>query len=305
MSLIVTGSGIDSAECRELRAKMRERVKQYGDMPATLKFETEDAFIEFQNNGRSVTPYLVLMGRPVSVEGEFPWDVSTVEYASKLDRRLMSYRYEFTRDNLAALAAKGMFEPEFETPDVLRHNLFELPCSVSCVAVGPASEADFPVVFVSLNPGSLLCDDEMSGYVIDEYFEELPQREPDDLVYESAVARTRPYERALNTFSKKLQVPEVENSLAQDGANADLDVNSDSREMPDTAPRGSVGPAERDLDVAEDHELDIISKPVRATPAASETKIDRQAEIDKMGGPDSDDTPHDDRFLWFDDTEFE
>ena len=46
MSMVVTGSGIDSAECRELRARMRERIQQYDDMDATLKFETEDAFIE-------------------------------------------------------------------------------------------------------------------------------------------------------------------------------------------------------------------------------------------------------------------
>ena len=286
MSMVVTGSGIDSAECRELRARMRERIQQYDDMDATLKFETEDAFIEFQNNGRTVTPYLTLMGRPVAVEGDFPWDVSGVEYANALDRQILSYRYEFTRENLADLASKGMFEQGFETPEVLRHNLFELPCTVSCVAVGPEGESDFPVVFVSLNPGSLVCDDDMSGYTIHEYFEEMPEQEPEDLVYESAVARTLPYEHALSEFGDKLRVQETEAPEPEAGA-APVDG---------TIPE-SPGPAEE----APIPVYEPVEEPVPASEAAG--PIDRRAEIEKMGGPD--DNPEDGRFLNFDEDELE
>lgn len=301
MSFVVTGSGIDSAECRELRARWRERVRQYDDMDATLKFETEDAFIEFQNNGRTVTPYLMLMGRPVSVEGDFPWGVSGVEYANKLDRQLVAYRYELTRENLADMAAKGMFEPGFETPEVLRRNLFELPCTVSCVAVGPESESDFPVVFVSLNPGSLVCDDNMSGYTIHEYFEHMPEQEPEDLVYESAVARTLPYENAFDRLGKKLQVPEA----SAESNFGDVGVEQDAGHEIESGKSEKVSdntPKKASESVSKPVEAPVVSQPGSVVekasgrvseptdkPAAPVEKIDRKAEVEKMGGPDDSD----------------
>ena len=326
MGLVITGSGIDSAECRELRVKWRERVQQYDDMDAMLVFDTEDAFIEYQNNGRSVVPHLTLMGRPVSVEGEFPWDVSGVEYANKLDRQLMAYRYELTRENLSALAAKGMFEPGFETPEVLRKNRFELPCTVSCVAIGPESESDFPVVFVSLNPGSLVCDDRMSGYTIDEYFDMLPEAEPEDLVYESAVARTLPYENAFNKLGDQLRVSEMpvpesakvsaaleramepvttaNPALADKPAEADKQPDVDKQDRPGKADRpaeavfdGKAGdavgtPASARIDLSK--RAPVVPVPVEepvpeAKPVEPETKLDRKSEVSKMGGPDAED----------------
>lgn len=270
MGMVISGSGIDSAECRELRAKWRDRVQQYDDLDATLKFESEDAFIDFQHNGRTVTPYLTLMGRPVSVDAKFPWDVSSVEYANRLDRRLMSYRYEFTRENLSDLAAKGMFEEGFEPPEVLRHNVFELPCTVSCVAIGPAGEGDFPVVFVSLNAGSLVCDDDMSGYKIHEYFEALPEREPEDLVYESAVARLTPYKNMFKTVSKAMP------AVAQEPASGVVPEDME-RERPygeSDRPAESPEPAPQEL-------------PGRRAPAPKPV-TDRRAAMEEMGGPEAD-----------------
>lgn len=306
MGMVITGSGIDSAECRELRAKWRERVQQYDDMDATLVFETEDAFVDYQTNGRTVTPCLMLMGRPVSVEGEFPWDVSGVEYVNKLDRQLMAYRYEFTRENLSDLAAKGLFEPEFETPAVLRKNRFELPCTVSCVAIGPESESDFPVVFVSLNPGSLVCDDNMSGYSIHEYFDMLPEREPDDLVYESAVARTLPYETAFNQLGDKLKVPEkdeteiaaemgvagivheqqdvvpesasVENAPALEGSEPVFVSEKPSAGVEDKPASVHVNPAEKPVEAVPGRDA--------AIPDAPREKLDREQAIADMGEQD-------------------
>ena len=40
MGMVVFGSGIDSAECRELRATLRVRVQLYYDLDATLVFDT-------------------------------------------------------------------------------------------------------------------------------------------------------------------------------------------------------------------------------------------------------------------------
>lgn len=286
MGMVISGSGIDSAECRELRAKWRERVQQYDDMDATLKFESEDAFIEFQHNGRTMTPHLVLMGRPVSVEADFPWDVSGVEYANKLDRQLIAYRYEFTRENLADLASKGLFEKGFETPEVLRKNTFELPCTVSCVAIGPESDVDFPVVFVSLNPGSLVCDDNMSGYTIHDYFENMPEEEPEDLVYESAVARTLPYENMFTRVGEQLKEA-VPDAPEPEDEGYDPYEDEDEGIIPGYEPDGLGGPVPPpDFEHEPGGEVPEYGIPEELSGGP---RIDRRQAIEEMGGPDADD----------------
>lgn len=307
MGMVVFGSGIDSAECRELRAKLRERVQQYDDMDATLVFDTEDAFIEYQNNGRSITPYLMLMGRPVSLQGDFPYGVSGVEYSNKLDQQLVSYRYELTRENLADLALKGLFEPGFEPPQVLRKNRFELPCTISCAALGPQSESDFPVIFASLNPGSLVCDDNMSGYSIHEYFDALPEREPDDLVYESAVSRMLPYDAAFSNLGSELQIHEKSDAeilmeQAQEQEQSDVPAD-DELNAPDVQDTGELSKPDGLVIASEKRSEGVVGKPMSATvqPVVKpETKpetpvskpvepIDRKQAISEMGGPEEDD----------------
>ncbi len=209
--MTISGAGVDSAECRELRAKLRDRISQHDNLPALLKFDVEDAFIDFETRDQTCVPSLVLMGRPTGFEGDFPWDVGKVEYANTLDRRLLAYRYEFTRANLAELSMKGLFEEGFEVPEVIRKNEFELPCTVSCVSIGPEGQNDFPVVFTSVNPGSLRCNDDTSGYTISEYFETMPAKPfEDEHEMAPAMARTLVYNVAY--------------ARVRDGASAALDV---------------------------------------------------------------------------------
>lgn len=182
MSLILTGRETGSSACRELGIKCQDALEAK-DVPAMLLFEAEDAFIEFSGEddvefgagdgtGR---PRLILIGRPKGVRGDFPFDIAGMDYDDEcLGRSLQSYAYEFTRENLIDLARKGMFEPGFRVPDIIKSSTFELPCRVDYVAIGATSPGDYPVIFAGLTPDSMSCDDVSSGYEISEYFEPVP-----------------------------------------------------------------------------------------------------------------------------------
>lgn len=177
MSYNVAGSGMRSAVCRALMRRYGGDVVTRERVPATMVLETSDAFVEVDapEPGASLgRPYLSLVGRVAEIRGEFPFDVSTVRFAEAEDRPTVTYRYELSRTNLVEMCAKGMFEPGFEVPDVIRDNDFELPCSVSCAALAPGRGGEPPVVFVDVDAESLTCGDDESGYDIDTYFEEAP-----------------------------------------------------------------------------------------------------------------------------------
>lgn len=177
MSYNVAGSGMRSAVCRALMRRYGGEMVTRERVPATMVLETSDAFVEVDapESGASLgRPYLSLIGRVAEIRGDFPFDVSTVRFAEAEDRPAVTYRYELSRTNLVEMCAKGMFEPGFEVPDVIRDNDFELPCSVSCAALAPGLDGEPPVVFVDVDAESLSCGDDESGYDIDTYFEDVP-----------------------------------------------------------------------------------------------------------------------------------
>lgn len=177
MPLITHGGRVESAACRLLRSEKSDQVVDVPEVRALLKLDVEDAFLEYEGARDGCRPYLILMGRPMSVQGEFPFNISEMHYDDPSDKVLLAYRYDFTRRNLADLAMKGLYEPGFEPPGIIRNNVFELPCTVACAAIGPVAEDDVPVIFASLNHSSLACTDDTSGYEISEYFEVMPVRE--------------------------------------------------------------------------------------------------------------------------------
>lgn len=177
MPLITHGGRVESAACRLLRSEKSDQVVDVPEVRALLKLDVEDAFLEYEGARDGCRPYLILMGRPMSVQGEFPFNISEMHYDDPSDKVLLAYRYDFTRRNLADLAMKGLYEPGFEPPGIIRNNVFELPCTVACAAIGPVAEDDVPVIFASLNHSSLACTDDTSGYEISEYFEAMPVRE--------------------------------------------------------------------------------------------------------------------------------
>ena len=188
MSYILDGSGVNSPECRRLEIQSVDRVERESGVPGTLLFDAVDAFIEHDGPEQNYKPYLAILGRPVGIQADMPYNVTTLRYQSSSDKKLMMYRYDFTRENLANMAMAGLFEEGFEPSHVARTSRYELPCEVSYVAFPPDDKLRDPdtnalmppVVFASLQPGSLHCTDYESGYTIHDYFEAVPEQESEE-----------------------------------------------------------------------------------------------------------------------------
>lgn len=191
MGYVLDGTGINSAECRALKMKYYKDIEQDSNVPGVLLLDAKDAYIEYDGPENQHRPYLTIVGRPAGIQADLPYHVSTLRYQDARDRQLVSYRYDFSRENLAVLAQNGLFEKGFAPSKLAKTSRYELPCEISYVAFPPDAEpsmaasfedhAEFrtqnpPVVFASLQVASLHCDDETSGYCIHDYFEPLPEK---------------------------------------------------------------------------------------------------------------------------------
>ena len=196
MSYILDGSGVDSPECRSLEIQSVESVERASGVSGTLLFDAVDAFIEHEGPEKNYMPYLTILGRPAGIQADLPYNVTTLRYQSSHDKKLMTYRYDLTRENLAHMAMDGLFEEGFQPSHLARTSRYELPCEVSYVAFPPdeklldpeTGNPMPPVVFASLQPGSLHCTDYESGYTIHDYFDRVPEPEPE------AAREAAPYE---------------------------------------------------------------------------------------------------------------
>lgn len=174
MGLQVSSYGTNSPWCREMMAKYRDNMTVIQNMDALLSLDVEHAYMEFDDHQHKCRPYMILIGRPRQLEGNFPFGVTLINYTDDADMVPVVYRYDMTRSNLTELARKGLYEPDFEIPPIIKGNRFILPCQCS-VAGLPAERTDMPpVLFASVESASLRCTDVTSGYQIDEYFRELP-----------------------------------------------------------------------------------------------------------------------------------
>lgn len=218
---------MSSHACRELLRRFADSVNIYEDIQATMHLQVEQAFIEFSGPRQKYKPHLVLQGKPVKFVGNFPDHISECRLVRETDQQLLSYQYELTRYNLAELCKKGLFEPGFQVPNIIRHNIMELPCRCDLVTFRSDSdvldEPDPMLVFIRVRDGSrdkeqtsLICFDSDriidgkavpgSGYVISDYFETMP----DDgyVMSESPEAMDKLASEFLDESTKTLSEPE-------------------------------------------------------------------------------------------------
>lgn len=187
---------MSSHACREILRRFSKSVSVYEDIPAVMHLQIQQAFIEFSGPRTRHKPRLVLQGKPLKFIGDFPDQISECRLVRESDQQLLSYNYELTRYNLSDLCKKGLFEPGFQVPNIIRHNTMELPCRCDLVTVKSDGDEsldgpDPMLVFIRVRDGSrdkeqnsLVCFDTDriidgrevpgSGYVISDYFEAMP-----------------------------------------------------------------------------------------------------------------------------------
>lgn len=182
MGFILDGKSQGSPLCQDLMSRYSKGMVRESGIPAVMQFGVENAFLEFDSPANRCRPYLMLLGRPQEITGEFPYGATTVRYQDTEERSLVAYRYDLTRQNLAAMVAKGLFDEGFAVPEIVRENVFELPCRVTCTALKPEEKGMAPVVFADIEAASLQCTDDTSGYTISDYFQPVPEPSPEELL---------------------------------------------------------------------------------------------------------------------------
>lgn len=263
---------MSSHACREILRRFSKSVSVYKDIPAVMHLQIQQAFIEFSGPRTRHKPRLVLQGKPLKFIGDFPDQISECRLVRESDQQLLSYNYELTRYNLSDLCKKGLFEPGFQVPNIIRHNTMELPCRCDLVTVRSDEDEgldgpDPMLVFIRVRDGSrdkeqnsLVCFDTDriidgrevpgSGYVISDYFEAMPDNgyvmseEPeamDDLESEYIGMSQRTLQQP-----EKQEVPSVshDNYLFDDSYEAEPEDAQEENDVPDDVPEEVQGDPE-------------------------------------------------------------
>lgn len=116
-------------------------------------------------------PYLVMNGEVRALVGDIHEGVDGLAYVAGSGPQVR-FVYDFTDDELAALAAKGLFSPGFDVPALFCDTTFELPVTVNVEVIEPACEGEAPVVFAGIaRPMCIEVDAKSSGYILSDYFE--------------------------------------------------------------------------------------------------------------------------------------
>lgn len=252
---------VGSHECDTLRRLYPGEVGHLKDVDCTMLLNVENAYLHYGGPKENYRPYLVLSGFPVSFEGEFPGNVTKLTFDREIDREPLEYVYELSRRNLSDMAAKGLYEPGFEVPDVIKKNEWYLPVKAELYH----AEVDFgddenhkksALIFIRPQDGSyqdeensLTCGDEDmtvdgreipgSGYTVHKYFEPVMDKKAaefeasdDFLTDRSAFVEEQDeayegYLKALDGTSTPDQFLRTEDELSRTGQKEDIPVQED------------------------------------------------------------------------------
>lgn len=122
-----------------------------------IQFDTAEVRFGQPNSHR---PYLYLSGNVVEAHGDFPCGVSHIVFRDSNDDTRMSFRLEFTKEEIKSLVDKGLYdvpEGEFKCPDVFTEERFtfgdddgNIGIDLKCSYIEPETDDDAPIFFVGV-----------------------------------------------------------------------------------------------------------------------------------------------------------
>ena len=121
-----TGSDFNVNQLEALGAN----IEHMGSVEGSLIVAPYNAYIAFDSydEGR-YRPYLVLDSEIQGAKGDFGHGITEFRYREK-DRLNRSVRYDFTDYELSVLVGKGLYNPEFQTPELFVDTDFEIPVTM-------------------------------------------------------------------------------------------------------------------------------------------------------------------------------
>ena len=145
-------------------------VQHRGSFVANLVVRPYNAYIQFDSYDENrYRPYLQLDAELIGGRGSFGNDVTEFGYREN-DYLNRSIRYDFTDHELALLVEKGLYQPDFEVPEIFTDTDFEIPIEMDITEVELNGNR---LIYASYDMISdLQTNSEKSGYNLVEYFEE-------------------------------------------------------------------------------------------------------------------------------------
>lgn len=97
---------------------------------------------------RPMRPYLHILGMCTGIKADFPYGVTDLDFTENPIN--VDYFYEFTNEELADLATKGLFDKGFRVPDIMFGNEFRFPATCDYLVVAPDKDGDTPIIFAEV-----------------------------------------------------------------------------------------------------------------------------------------------------------
>lgn len=309
MKYRTTAQSADSYECAAMRIRYPEQMQHDSHVPATMFLETDRAFIHFGGPSESYRPYLVLQGRAVKYQGEFPGSVVEATMDRDSDRHYVEYVYELNNENISDMALKGLYDKNFQVPQILKHNTWELPCQCEVYSTsytygdGDAAK-EGTILFIRPEDGSrageentLVCADQDvtlngrtvpgSGYCVSDYFEDLRVKERmiggavDELEelsagYEEALQEDDSYTESIEDDDLSRYAEEVREETQEE--QPEDEMTPEEREAYEQMRRRAV---EAWQETQAEDALEKAQEAVGELPEEPEEQPDEQAEVQK------------------------
>lgn len=158
------GNDINASQFEALGAL----VEKYESVSGNLIFKPYNAYIQFDSYDENrYRPYLQLDAEICGGNGFKIDDIDGFVYRED-DKLNRSVRYDFTDEELAILVEKGLYQVDFQVPELFTETDFEIPITMTLVVV---KTADHRIVYADYDMISdFTTNSEISGYNLVQYF---------------------------------------------------------------------------------------------------------------------------------------
>lgn len=158
------GNDINASQFEALGAS----VEKYESVSGNLIFKPYNAYIQFDSYDENrYRPYLQLDAEISGGNGFKIDDIDGFVYRED-DKLNRSVRYDFTDEELSILVKKGLYQVDFQVPELFTDTDFEIPMTMDLVVV---KTSDHRIVYADYDMVSdFTTNSEISGYDLVQYF---------------------------------------------------------------------------------------------------------------------------------------
>lgn len=231
------GQDINSSASRMTRILSQDDMDNIKALKCVCDVHMEQAYIMHLSEEENYRPVLKLIGKVQRIKGDFPCNVDCIDFGSDMTKYpSVNYVYNFTDEELSALALKGLFTKGFTIPEEFTNNDFEdMPVNVDLSVLRPVYEGDVPVMFAGIcNPFNIETSSEDCGYTLVDYFEqaEKVEDEPEIDEYDDYIQKDEQAEKDEVEKSEEKEVLESQvdtEPVSEDKEISDMYANIEKR----------------------------------------------------------------------------